>query len=268
MLLARIRFTLLAIVVTFNATGQDKPWIWHEHIKGHYSDVQHINSTITGVTYPYHIYLPSSYNNNPNKPYPVMYALDGQWSFRGAATKFDKKSIQAILVAIEQGPDNRRNIDYRVPGIAEYINFFRTEFMPAIEQKYRVDPAQRTMVGTSFGGIASTAFLFTDNHLSPVFNYVVANDPAYWHKPKGLFYLLDNRLKQSPKIDTQFLVTSASQGNVKSVKKFIKAVNKRDIENFELIHQRYSTTHKKIVETSLDDTLERIYDSSLSSEKQ
>ena len=39
------------------------------------------DSSITGISYPYHVYLPKGYDES-NKNYPVIYATDGQWEFK------------------------------------------------------------------------------------------------------------------------------------------------------------------------------------------
>jgi predicted alpha/beta superfamily hydrolase len=38
-------------------------------------------SAINNQDYVLHVKLPDSYNSDPSKKYPVMYATDGQWSF-------------------------------------------------------------------------------------------------------------------------------------------------------------------------------------------
>src|SRR5690606_3210919 len=85
-----------------------------------------IVSAITGITYPLRIYLPEDYASS-NESYPIIYATDGQWIFDGFASTLDEKGVDAILVAIGQGPDGRRNVDYLLPGAREYYRFLITE---------------------------------------------------------------------------------------------------------------------------------------------
>jgi enterochelin esterase-like enzyme len=48
-----------------------------------------------------------------------------------------KKNV--IMVFIEQGPVERRFIDYQLPGANAYMRFFKQGLIPLIESKYRVN---------------------------------------------------------------------------------------------------------------------------------
>ena len=137
-----------------------------------------INSTITDVSYPYRVYLPEGYYSN-NQNYPVVYVTDGQWVFWEFSEFLDETNRQVILVSIEQGPNDRRQIDYRLPGSTDYVNFFKTEFMSDIESKYRVDINNRIIQGASYGGLVVSHFLM-DFANQPSFNHYISSDGAYW----------------------------------------------------------------------------------------
>ena len=138
---------IISIMFTFNFAGKYKAGItesvktksyqWGDQLTGNYVGKSEIESEITGITYPYHIYLPASYEQNADKKYAIIYSLDAQWSFRAFAKFIDRDNRDVILVAIEEGPNNskRREIDYRMPGVNDYFDFFRQEFMPVIESK-------------------------------------------------------------------------------------------------------------------------------------
>ena len=68
-------------------------------------------SKITGIEYPYHVYLPVGYAASTER-YPLLVATDGQWSFPAFARMLDQRRKPMILVSIEQGPGDRRAIDY------------------------------------------------------------------------------------------------------------------------------------------------------------
>ena len=61
-------------------------------------------SHITGVTYPYHVYLPPSYKDNPETLFPVIYTTDGQWYFGCFSNSIARRRKEFILVAVEEGP--------------------------------------------------------------------------------------------------------------------------------------------------------------------
>src|SRR6478609_923747 len=111
-----------------------------------------ITSTNTGITYPYHVYLPHNYETS-GKTYPVIYETDAQWNFSYFSQTIDLKNKDVIFVGIEEGPPNsdRRAIDFLPNGAPTYIKFLKEEFIPLIERNYRTN-SHRTYVGTSYGG--------------------------------------------------------------------------------------------------------------------
>ena len=46
------------------------------------TEVRQIKSARTGRSYDIYILPPSDYAKNPNKKYPILYTLDGQWDFK------------------------------------------------------------------------------------------------------------------------------------------------------------------------------------------
>src|SRR5690606_8529401 len=109
-------------------------------------------SKITGIAYPFRVYAPAGYGSGA-KTYPIIYATDGQWYGEGFSQAIKSKGKEIILVAIEQGPDDRRATDYTLPGARAYFKFLTTELLPAVESVYRVDPKQRGLSGASYGGL-------------------------------------------------------------------------------------------------------------------
>jgi hypothetical protein len=236
-------------------------FIWGNHLTGKTVENLAIRSTLTGVIYPYHVYLPASYNTS-EKTYPVIYALDGQWNFKGFTDLIDKDQRDIILISIEEGPkaSGRRSIDYRLPGVKTYIEFFRQEFIPLIESKYRIDSNHRSFQGTSFGGIAATAFMFLDDAESPLFENYIAYDASMWDSPELLSGLIDARLaKNHPLKVKMFLTTALPLGNHISVKGFMKDLEERNIEGLNIDHRSYWVPHDGIAWESFENTLISIF---------
>jgi hypothetical protein len=127
---------LSSICTTVYATNDNKAQeaekkIWSWYFKGKNVGRALFKSKIMDVTYPYHVYLPASYANNTDKAYPIIYVMDGQWSFRGFAYSMERDNRDVIVVAIEQGgPEgsNRRMVDYRLPGAILYLDFLGRNF--------------------------------------------------------------------------------------------------------------------------------------------
>ena len=241
--------------------AEKKVWSWY--FKGQNVGKSLFKSKITGVTYPYHVYLPASYANNADKAYPIMYVLDGQWSFKGFANSMDRDNREVIVVAIEQGgPEgsNRRNIDYRLPGAMLYLDFFKQEFLPLIESTYRIDASNRSFQGTSLSGVITTALLFLDDHKTPLFKNYIAYDASYWDNPKLMKNLIEKRLQIDNRIESNlYLTTAFPLGNHFHVMNFIENLEQYAIPALNIYHEWYLVSHNGVLGASLDNTLELIY---------
>jgi uncharacterized protein len=116
----------------------------------------------------YHIYvrLPEGYDANSTKKYPVVYLLDGDSLFPLLAPThlfltYDDNLREAIVVGIAYGSFdptiNKRDIDFsatsnnpkRPAGASQFMRFLSTELLPLTEQRYRIDPGERILVGQS-----------------------------------------------------------------------------------------------------------------------
>lgn len=161
-----------------------------------------LRSTLAGHEYHIFVRLPQDYAKEPERRYPVVYLLDGDGLFPviGANHIFltiDDKMPEAIMVGIAYGsfekPVNRRHIDFMPPGpnvksgesrIADFHAFLERELIPAVETRYRADPAKRILFGQSRGGalILYSAFRHPD-----VFWARIASNPS-WTPGEDIFY--------------------------------------------------------------------------------
>ena len=240
-----------------------KEKIWNWYFKGQIIEKALFKSEITQVTYPYHVYLPASYANSTEKIYPVIYVLDGQWSFRGFAYSLERDKRDVIVIAIEQGgpeDSNRRMIDYSLPGATLYLDFFRQEFLPLVESIYRIDANDRSFQGTSISGVVTTALLFLDDHKAPLFKNYIAYDPSYCHEPNLMQELVAKRLQIDKRIEANLYITTALPlGNNFCVMNFIQSLEKYAIPSLSIYHSWYIVSHNGILGASIDDTLDLIY---------
>ncbi|GLR71620.1 alpha/beta hydrolase [Agaribacter marinus] len=262
--ISTIALTLLLASNTAFAADDKKPWVWHEHIKGVYDGPKSLVSAITGIEYPYHVYLPPSYNEQPNAVYPVFIILDGQWNLPGYGFNVDQKKLDIILVAIEEGPkgSKRRNIDYKLPGAIAYTDFIAKEFVPHIDSHYRVDSANRTIQGTSLGGIASTVMLLRDDVKQPLFKNYLADDPSYWDRADEMQALA--KLRKDAGVTKQanlFVTTAFPLGNHYAATELLDTIESLDIPHLNITREKYFTTHKNISSASLKDTLDKVFGS-------
>jgi predicted alpha/beta superfamily hydrolase len=146
-----------------------------------------VPSRILGWNRAIHIYLPPSYESNPQRRYPVLYLHDGQNAFSSAGTncafgwgswELDKtadelcrsgKMREIIMVAVDNsfarydeycGRHHATNAPSSASTNTPFENygaFLITELKPRIDREFRTlsDPAHTGVMGSSMGGICS-----------------------------------------------------------------------------------------------------------------
>jgi predicted alpha/beta superfamily hydrolase len=136
--------------------------------------------------------LPSGYNNQPLKKFPVVYMTDGYWRIAehdSIHQMSDNKEIpEVIVVGIGYPSDydfNRIRVRDLIINSAKFFQCIKQEVMPYVENKYRVDAANRTLWGASYGG-HFLIYAFTEHvkQGSLFKNYICASaslNPPYSH---------------------------------------------------------------------------------------
>jgi predicted alpha/beta superfamily hydrolase len=133
--------------------------------------------------------------------YPVIYVVDGNAFFPAlhAAKRAQERLKGSIVVAIGYPSDtpydfNRRAFDLSPPQPAErndppqggqdvFLDFIEKRLMPKVNERFKVDQDQRSLVGWSFGGMFGIYTLFTRPAL---FQHVVAVSPSLWWRDRFL----------------------------------------------------------------------------------
>lgn len=122
----------------------------------------------------YCVYLPKSYDAQPDRKYPILYLLHGMsgthegWFRDQRANEVADQLIDSgeacemIIVSPNAGgnpPTEYWNGYFNMPGWA-YEDFFYNEFMPYIEKTYRVigDKQHRAIAGLSMGGGGTASY--------------------------------------------------------------------------------------------------------------
>ena len=172
------------------------------------SHVHTLASRTLGRSYDIYVKLPPGYDQpeNAQKKYPVVYLTDGPYTFQVASgvtrVPFNHGTFdEFILVGLSyaQGEDpvqsrerdltpfpDLRNKPYPTGGAAAYLDFLEHEAMPLAETTYRIDPAQRTIAGQSYGGLFGLWVLFTEPHL---FRNYVLTSASLWYNRRAMFPL-------------------------------------------------------------------------------
>lgn len=153
------------------------------------------------------IYLPDDYETT-KKRYPVLYINDGQNAFIDEEA-YCKKSwgfvdyvkehhVDVIMVAIycssepygrecEYGPwlidEDLSFHETKIPGFIigglgdEYVRWLISDLKPMIDQRFRTDPKDTAIVGSSMGGVIAA---YASLAYPEVFNKCAALSTAYW----------------------------------------------------------------------------------------
>jgi len=149
------------------------------------------------------IYLPSSYADNQEKTYPVIYLLDGSldedFIHISGLVQFQSfpwinKIPEAIIVGIANTDRKRDFTDesasaadkHDLPtsgGSTKFISFLDDEVIPLIEKKYRVNDSS-TLIGQSLGGLLAVEILY--RHANMFDNYLIVSPSLWWDDERWL----------------------------------------------------------------------------------
>ena len=229
-------------------------------LKGRLLDGMHFHSQITGVDYPYEVYLPPGYDSS-SKSYPVVYVTDGQW-FNGFAYTLERKRKPVIMILINEGPSDstgveRRGVDYDLPGAHDFARLIKQELVPFVESKYRTGK-ERTFFGHSLGGTLGAVLIADEPIGSPYFkNYILA-DGTFQLTPDVLV-TESARYNSSHRLPINLCLTTTRQGNSGNVNEYAKRYLSRKYDGLHLINKEYRLAHTEIAGPSFEYCIDLIY---------
>tara|TARA_R110001632_G_scaffold65_15_gene307 strand:+ start:3967 stop:5130 length:1164 start_codon:yes stop_codon:yes gene_type:complete len=211
-------------------------------------EISSFQSKVLNKTIPLSIHLPANYDSS-KKTYPVLYMLDSQYRARFAmlASTLDymgeAQIPEMILIGVDLPEGNRillptrENQDTKIPD--SYINFFETELMPHVDNKYRTAPF-KVLYGASNGGFFSIYALLNNPLL---FNSYFASSPSLGAIPE----VIQQKIKSGPlktlaENRSLHIIYSDDEGLTNSVSEFSRVLANHKPESFtykvnELVHQ-------------------------------
>ena len=152
-----------------------------------------------------YIYLPESYQKNPEKRYPVMYMFDGHNVFFDSDATFgkswgmnqymQKSKKQMLIVGVECNHEGNCRLQEYSPFSFEnatlgnikgkgqiYMNWLIKELKPYIDAHYRTLPDRNNTIiaGSSMGGLMALYGVCAYNH---VFQRAACLSPSLWVNP-------------------------------------------------------------------------------------
>lgn len=152
-----------------------------------------ITSAVVGEDFSLLVQLPRFYEDT-TRTFPVVYLLDGQWDFPlvnglTGGQYYDGFIPEVIVVGIAWAGDHPNYDSLRQKDLtptriqqvphsgdaAKFLSFIKTEVMPLIESKYRASKTDRTLIGSSLGGLFTLYTLF---HETALFQRYILTSPA------------------------------------------------------------------------------------------
>lgn len=170
------------------------------------TQVWNVPDPVSGRNYQVFVSLPPSYEDEPNRLYPVLYVTDPDYAFpiiRQIARRVNLEGpvVQDfILVGLsyadgDKGAASRRRDYTPTPngpnnsagdihgGGAAYQTYLKSQALPFIEQKFRADPERRILLGHSYGGLLGAQILFSD---PAMFSSYVLGSPSLWYDKRHM----------------------------------------------------------------------------------
>jgi len=205
--------------------------------------------------YPLTVLLPADYTTTQDT-LPLVLVLDGIWHQSNVANSVRATGTRAIIVGI--GNNQRREPDFvppafngQLPGTADgdadhYVAMLRDEILPLLEQRYRIDPARRYLVGHSLGGLLAEYALLTDNPDTPLFRGYFASDSSnfnyeYLANLETLFF------QQTRTLPVQLFIASATSGNGVRAQYVGRLMEEHHYPALELTIRSYTTDHNGVM---------------------
>ncbi len=171
------------------------------------TQVWDVPDPVSGRKYQVFVSLPASYEIDAQRRYPVLYVTDADYAFPVIRSMVRRLNLDRpkvddfILVGLsyaegDKGASSRRRDYTPTPngpsssppgevhgGSAAYRQYIREQVLPFVEGKFRADPAKRTILGHSYGGLLGAEFLLEEPGL---FSGYVLGSPSFWFDKKHM----------------------------------------------------------------------------------
>jgi len=256
-----------------------------------------VDSKITATSYQLSISLPMHYSSKDTIHYPVMYLLDGNYSFpiahasRQVQDMFDGLE-NVIIVGIGytweqslvpwhtgrwrdylptsdtsvEGDNNPwflnslnlKNGDLHSGGADAFIKAMKNEIMPLIEKKYKTN-GDNGITGHSNGGLFASYCLVKEPKL---FKRYGINSPALWWDKKIIFQLEKSFYEQNRCIAAKvFMSVGSLEGEmVKLMTDFADSLKTHHYKGLTLNQQIFENeNHMSVIPASISRTLRVLY---------
>ncbi|MES2893905.1 MAG: alpha/beta hydrolase-fold protein [Bacteroidota bacterium] len=218
--------TMLLLFVALQAKSQHT-----EVYKYLPSEVVTIHSKVLNEDRKIYIHCPKLDSTNPDKRFPVLYIMDAENHFELLAqyadylSRPDVLAIPKMIVVGICNTDRRRDLtptqsitnylgepdstnSLKASGGNEnFLQFIRTDLIPAIDKKYKT-ASYKIFGGHSFGGLSAINCLLTQPDM---FDAYVAVSPSFYWDKKYLLKLTDKKLKKGSSLNKIFFYSDGNE---------------------------------------------------------
>jgi predicted alpha/beta superfamily hydrolase len=208
------------------------------------------SSIVAGQEYELHISLPGNYNRDTDKTYPVVFVLDGQWDWPLVASIYGSQYFDGfipgiIVVGIQWGgvnpnPDRLRARDFtpiqvgnqETGNAPKFLSFIKNELVPFMESNYRVKKNDRTLIGSSLGGLFTLYAMF---HETAFFQRYVLTSPAIGYGSEVTYkYEKEYADKKIPLPVKLYMAHGELEGGVPGFERFVNVMKSRNYQGLDM----------------------------------
>ena len=221
----------LSLIMLLTITCVQSNWVFSQEFVTHT-----IDSKYPEETRHFKVYLPDSYDTNPDTHYPVLLVLDGSRNaelFSSVANFLSSQDElpELIIVSDEYQSGAVRDRDYSPPnsandktaqrGAIQFLDYVEFELLPFIDTNYRTAPL-RMVSGHSRGGLLVLYSLIDRPNL---FNVRFALSPALWHDDGLIIDQLTNYLHNTTQLKGS-LYTNIGSEEAEVIRNYFRAVTR------------------------------------------
>lgn len=224
------------------------------------TELLQIKSKVLGYNLQYWVHLPKGYEEEQS--YPTIYVTDGIWyKNQGELLKITDRLIKKgkitpiITVLVDAiSPDNRNDNrrEYQFLCNPQYVDFYRDELIPHIDNTYSTDTSQasRAMLGLSFGGLNSMYFGLLAND---IFGKIGIQSPAPHPCPD-----IYEAYRSSPKLPIDIYLSTGTVNDKEAATRKLKGILEE--KGYDFAYQEVAEGHTWANwKPLLDDVLLRFY---------
>jgi predicted alpha/beta superfamily hydrolase len=211
--------------------------------------LQLTSSIVARQEYILHVHLPRHYNDT-TKRFPVVYLLDSQWDFPLLSAiyggqYYDGFMPEVIVVGITWGGENPNHEQLRARDFtptspdkspqygnaANFLSFIKKELTPFIESKYRVKKNDRTLIGSSLGGLFTLYALFNETNFFQ--RYVLTSPATHWDN-KVIYKIEKEYSNQKTGLPARVYMATGALEDVTEFNKWISTLKSRNYKGLQL----------------------------------